>query len=153
MDIGSRNNYPAKALSNFACHPFIIDGIECKSMEGFLQSLKFKNPEIQKQVCSLIGLKAKFRGKHKKWWRTQKLYWLDKEIDRHSEEYQKLIDKAYECMFNQSSSFKRALIASGNAVFTHSIGKRDTHRTILTEGEFCSRLRRLKRRIGNGTNG
>lgn len=51
MDIGSQNSYPASALSNFAPHPFIIDGIECNSMEGFLQSLKFKNPEMQKEVC------------------------------------------------------------------------------------------------------
>ena len=150
MDIGSKNSYPANALSNFACHPFIIDGIQYNSMEGFLQSLKFKNPEIQKQVCSLIGLKAKFRGKYKKWWKTQTLYWLGKEIGRHSEEYQKLIDRAYECMFNQSPSFKRALIASGNAVFTHNIGKRDAHRTILTQQEFCSRLRIIKRRLIGG---
>lgn len=144
MNIGSGNGYPANALSNFACHPFVIDEILCNSMEGFLQSLKFKNPEVQKQVCTLIGKKAKFRGKYKKWWRTQKLYWLGKEIDRHSAEYQILLDKAYECMFKQSSSFKRALVASGNAIFSHTIGKRDAHRTVLTQQEFCSRLNILK---------
>ena len=48
MDIGSQNGYPSGALSNFAPHPFEIDGIKCNSMEGFLQSLKFSNPEMQK---------------------------------------------------------------------------------------------------------
>lgn len=147
MNIGSKNTYPANALSNFACHCFVIDGVSCSSMEGFLQSLKFKNPEMQKEVCSLIGLKAKFKGKRKKWWRTQTLYWLGKEINRHSDEYQDLIDRAYDCMFNQSWSFKRALIASRKAVFKHSIGKRDASKTVLTEREFCSRLRILQERL------
>lgn len=40
MDIGSGTGFPTAALSNFAPHPFIIDGVECNSMEGFLQSLK-----------------------------------------------------------------------------------------------------------------
>ena len=66
MDIGSQNGWPASALSNFAPHPFIIDGVECASMEGFLQSLKFKNPEMQKEVCKLVGKAAKFKGKKKK---------------------------------------------------------------------------------------
>jgi hypothetical protein len=113
-------------------------------MEGFLQSLKFSNPEIQKEVCLLVGLKAKYRGKHKNWWRTQKLYWLGKEIDRHSEEYQQLLDKSFGCMFEQSLNFRKALKASGEAILTHSIGKNDSHRTVLTNQEFCSRLMYLR---------
>ena len=76
--------YPASSLSNFAPHPFVIDGIECNSMEGFLQSLKFKNIDMQKYVCSLVGKSAKFKGKKKKWWKTQTLYWQGKEYKRDS---------------------------------------------------------------------
>ena len=71
MDIGSGNGYPESALSNFAPHSFIMDGIECASMEGFLQSLKFKDEEIQKYVCTLVGKAAKFKGKKKKWYNSQ----------------------------------------------------------------------------------
>jgi len=46
MNIGSGNGYPSSALSNFAAHPFVIDGVHCASMEGFLQSLKFDKPHI-----------------------------------------------------------------------------------------------------------
>lgn len=67
MDIGSGNNYPSAALYNFSPHPFIIDGVECASMEGFLQSLKFKNPDMQIEVCKLVGKAAKFKGGKKKW--------------------------------------------------------------------------------------
>ena len=33
MDVKSGRGYPASALSNFAYHPFIIDGVLCNSME------------------------------------------------------------------------------------------------------------------------
>ena len=58
MDIGSGAGYPSAALSNFAPHAFELDGVECASMEGFLQSLKFENPEMQRQVCTLVGKSA-----------------------------------------------------------------------------------------------
>ena len=90
MDIGSGHGYPADALSNFAPHPFVLDGIECNSMEGFLQSLKFSNPDMQREVCKLVGRAAKFKGKNKNWYVKQVLYWQGKEIPRDSDEYQML---------------------------------------------------------------
>ena len=75
MDIGSGSGYPSAALSNFASHPFIIDGVQCNSMEGFLQSLKFDSLEMQHYVCTLVGKAAKFKGKKKKWYKKQELYW------------------------------------------------------------------------------
>ena len=71
MDIGSGTAYPSCALSNFAPHPFIIDGVECASMEGFLQSLKFKSPEMQRHVCTLVGKAAKLRVKIKSGGKTK----------------------------------------------------------------------------------
>ncbi len=38
MDIASKSGYPASALSNFAPHPFELDGVKIASMEGFLHS-------------------------------------------------------------------------------------------------------------------
>ena len=74
MDIGTGNTYPSNALSNFSPHPFVIDGVECNSMEGFLQSLKFDSVDMQRHVCTLVGKAAKFKGKKKKWWKKQELY-------------------------------------------------------------------------------
>ncbi len=143
MDIGSGNGYPQSALSNFAAHPFVLDGVEIASMEGFLQSLKFKSPEMQKEVCTLVGRKAKFKGKHKNWRVTQKLYWQSKEIDRHSKEYQDLLDRAYFALF-QNKSFQAALLATNDTILGHSIGKRRPNETVLTVGEFISRLNNLR---------
>lgn len=149
MDIGTGTGYPSAALSNFAPHAFIIDGIECASMEGFLQSLKFSNPEMQKQVCTLVGKAAKFKGKKKKWYRTQTLYWQGKEYKRDSEEYQLLLDRAYNELA-KNEGFKKALLATGNATLTHSIGKKKKNETVLTIQEFVSRLTVIRSRLQKG---
>lgn len=146
MDIGTKCGYPASALSNFAPHPFVIDGIECASMEGFLQSLKFSNPDMQTEVCKLVGKTAKFKGKKKKWYRTQTLYWRGKEIARDSDEYQKLLDRAYDAL-GENEGFQRALLATGSSTITHSIGKKHTNETVLTTQEFVSRLYKQKEKL------
>lgn len=146
MNIKSGCGYPGSALSNFAPHKFIIDNVECNSMEGFLQALKFKDPVTQRYVCGLVGKKAKFKGKNKKWFQTQKLYWLGVEYDRNGDEYQKLLDRAYNALF-ENSNFKKALKASGKSVFKHSIGQKNKSRTVLTINEFCSRLTKLRDKL------
>ena len=146
MDIGSGTGYPSSALSNFAPHSFVFDGVECASMEGFLQSLKFQDPEMQKHVCTLVGRKAKFKGKRKKWFKTQTLYWQGEEIPRDSDRYQELLDQAFEAL-SQNEGFRRALLATQNATLTHSIGKNKKSETILTKNEFTSRLTKLRKRL------
>ena len=149
MDIGSGTGYPASTLSNFAPHPFIIDGVQCNSMEGFLQSLKFKEIEMQKQVCQLVGKAAKFKGKKKKWYRTQTLYWQGVEYKRDSEKYQHLLDRAY-TELSKNDGFKKALLATGNSTLTHSIGKNKINETVLTRQEFCSRLMKIRKDLQDG---
>lgn len=146
MNIGSGSKYPAGKLSNFSPSPFVYDGVHCNSMEGFLQSLKFKNPDMQKEVCKLVGKKAKFKGKKKKWWKTQTLWWNGEEIDRHSDRYQEILDGAFLAL-SKNKKFAKALLSTGNAPLTHSLGKRDPHRTVLTIREFCGRLESIREKI------
>lgn len=146
MDIGSGNGYPAGALSNFAPHPFVIDGVLCNSMEGFLQSLKFKDVGMQEQVCLLTGKAAKFKGKKKKWWRDQKLYWKGVEYERSGHDYQDLLDRAFHAL-SQNEGFAKALLATGDATLTHSIGKSRTTETVLTRSEFCNRLTKVRKAL------
>lgn len=149
MDIGSGTGWPSAALSNFTPHPFVIDGVACASMEGFLQSLKFKEPAMQVEVCKLVGKAAKFKGKKKKWWRTQTLYWKGVEYKRDSEEYQELLDRAFDALA-ENTSFQKALLATNNATLTHSIGKSKIQETVLTKQEFCSRLTRIRDELQKG---
>ena len=87
----------------------------------------------------MVGKGAKYKGKPKKWWKTQTLWWRGKEIDRHGQEYQELLDKAYWAL-SKNTGFRKALLASRNSALTHSLGNSDPHRTILTVREFCGRL-------------
>jgi len=146
MDIKSGKTYPSCALSNFSPHPFELDGVECASMEGFLQGLKFKNPDMQVEVCKLVGFAAKKKGSKKNWKQESILWWKGEAIDRFDDEYQELLDRAYDAIA-KNSGFRKALLASNDSVITHSIGKRKEKDTILTIREFCGRLMRLRAKI------
>jgi len=143
MNIGSGNGYPESALSNFAPHPFELDGVLICSMEGFLQAIKFREPHIQVEVCKLVGYAAKKKGRNRTWHHQQLLYWQGVEYKRNSEEYQILLNRAYNAL-NQNEGFQRALIASGEAVLKHTIGRTKERETVLTRREFCSRLTKLR---------
>jgi predicted NAD-dependent protein-ADP-ribosyltransferase YbiA (DUF1768 family) len=147
MDIKKGAGYPASKLSNLAPNPFKIDGVECASMEGFLQSLKHQDPETQKHICQLIGMKAKKSG-GKNWKRNQTLYWKGVAYKRDSEEYQKLLDRAYAALA-KNRKFQKALLATGNAALTHSIGKRKQKDTVLTAREFTRRLEDIRTKLKN----
>lgn len=144
MDIGSGTGFPSANLSNFTPHPFTIDGVECASMEGFLQSLKYSNVDMQEHVCTLVGKQAKFKGKRKNWYRKQTLYWQGVEYPRDSQAYQDLLDRAYNAL-TENTKFQRALLATGNANLTHSMGQKKKANTVLTEQEFTSRLTIIRR--------
>ncbi len=150
MDIHSKSKYPSNKLSNFAGHRFVLDGIQINSMEGFLQSLKFSNPDMQEEVCKLVGFAAKQKGGKKNWRQRQILYWRGIKVERGGEIYQNLLDRAYGAMAVQSDSFRRALLASGDGQLTHSIGGRKKSETVLTTTEFCSRLMKIRIQLRNG---
>ena len=143
IDIGSMNDGPGADLSNFCPYGFIIDDVFCASMEGFLQALKFRNRDIQRQICGLTGYKAKEIGKMENWQRHQRLYWNGFEYPRQSSEYQTLLDRAYLELY-KNDDFRKALDNTGNATFTHSIGRSRRSETVLTIEEFCHRLNWLR---------
>lgn len=144
MEIGSKSGYPASTLSNFSGHRFVFDGVTIHSMEGFLQSVKFKEEHIQVQVCTLVGYSAKRRGSQKNWKREQKLHWKGVVYEREGPEYQELLDRVYTAMYEQCESFRDALKATGNATLKHSMGKNKESDTVLTIREFCGRLTKLR---------
>lgn len=154
LDIRSRKPWPAYALSNFYHNSFMLDGVSCRSMEGFLQGLKCQNQEVQIRVCNMRGKRAKFFGiRHKNSpvynAETNGVFWQGVKYNRHGEEFQQLLRRAYSAMFDQAPRFREALEATGTKHLYHSIGSTDPHKTILTEQEFCSILTELRTYNGN----
>ncbi len=143
IDIKSNGIYPANILSNLSGNSFYIDNVECKSMEGFLQSLKHHDKTKQRQICSMRGRSAKHQTSNM-WKVKQQAYWQGKTIDRQGEEFQQLLRRAYKAMFEQSVRFHDALLLSRGKKLYHSIGENDSYNTILTGKELCRILTEIR---------
>lgn len=147
LDLGSRNGGLGKALSNFAPYAFVLDGVECGSMEGWLQSLKIEDIEGQEIIAALVGYKAYKVGQIGNDWRdTQTLWWRGKSFSRTSREYHALIERGYDACFEQNKTFRECLFQTGVDVLTHVIGHHDPARTVLTEWEYIYNMYRLRAR-------
>ncbi len=149
FDIHSKGKWPSYALSNFYHNSFEFEGVSCRSMEGFIQSLKCSDVNEQIRVCKMRGKRAKEFGQKIKNnphydINTRGIYWKGIRIDRNSSDYQHLLCRAYRAMFDQSPKFRGALAATGNKRLYHSIGKPDPKETILTEKELCTILTELR---------
>lgn len=142
IDIRYSKAYPCNVLSNLYPNQFTIDWILCASMEGFLQSLTHSDPIQRSFIVTQYGTMAKKMG-NPKWKERGLLYWNGNVYDRHEQEYQDLLDRAYSCLLS-NNTFRKALIDTGTLDITHSIGNHDPLYTILTEYEFCSRLELLR---------
>lgn len=131
----------------------MFEDVECGSMEGFLQSLKYPESEKQKTVCILYGNRAKNAGKlkdeKKAWFHKQLLYWKGIAIPRQSQEYLDLLRKAYRACFEQNELFRIALAETKGKTLTHRSGCSDPTRTILTEEELKMILTELSDSMSN----
>ena len=143
LDIRSNGLYPSNVLSNMCSNGFRFDGIVCGSMEGFLQSLKRKELDKQRQICSMKGGNAR-KMSVTSWQTDQIVWWKGQAIDRQSEEYQRLIRRAYQAMFEQSERFRAALMQTRGITLVHTSGEPSPYKTILTPSEFCGILTDLR---------
>ena len=141
INIASGGHWPANVLSNFAATPFIVDGVECASAEGFIQALKFPNPEMQIHVCSLVGRAAKFKGKKagRRIKQQRKVWWQGREFEFRSMEHLELIERALRAKFTQSDRARRALLKSSSTeVYGPAVKRRSI--SFSTLGEMVSTL-------------
>lgn len=147
LDIHSKKPWPADQLSNFAPNTFSIDGLEFQCMEGFLQSLKEKDPNLQKEFQTLSGKEAKARGSQIHWQETGLLYWQGKAFSRYGSQYRKLLVRAYDAMTEQSTKFRNTLYITNHCFLWHSIGRFRRSDTCLTTFEFLALLYRERRKV------
>ena len=143
VDIWSKSDYPADVLSNLCSNGFRFDGMVCGSMEGFLQSLKQKDKDKQRQICSMKGKNAK-KMTSTGWQTDQIVWWKGVAIDRQSEEHKQLVRRAYQAMFGQNERFRTALMSTRGQRLFHSRGESNPFKTILTEEELCTILTELR---------
>lgn len=146
-DICYKHPYPYNILCNFFPSFFRLNGVEINSMEGFLQSLKTPDAQLQKKICQLPGILAKKLGNY---FRKSQMYdgihlhWQGKIFDRYSEFYQHLLHDAYNSKYNYDEPFRRTILKSKGHPLTHTIGKSSESETVLTEKEFIDNLNALR---------
>lgn len=143
LDIRSNGLYPSNVLSNLCSNGFHFDGMVCGSMEGFLQSLKRKEPDKQRQICSMKGGNAR-KMSVTSWQIDQIVWWKGQAIDRQSDDYRQLIRHAYQAMFEQNERFRTALMQTRGMTLVHTSGEENPFKTILTQSEFCSILAEMR---------
>lgn len=146
VDISSDGRYPGAMLSNFTPYEFTFRGKRFLSMESLLQGLKFETIETQNGVFERVGVKAKLRGKKRKWYLDQTLYWQGTPMKRDSEEYKNIVREAFYALA-ENIDFQQTLLATGSKRLYHTMGKSDPTRTILTEDEFCEILTNLRKKL------
>ena len=143
LDIRSNGLYPSSVLSNLCSNGFRFDGRVCGSMEGFLQSLKYQDVDKQRQICSMKGGNARKRSVTS-WQTDQIVWWKGCPVDRQGQEYQELLRRAYQAMFDQSQRFRDALMQTRGMNLVHTLGNDDAYRTILTAHELCAILTEMR---------
>lgn len=147
LNIGyNSKNSLSKMLSNLYPTSFKFKGKKVASIEGVLQSLKYKDKKIQNTILKYYGLDAYHsRGANSTdfWGENGMLFWQGKPLNRHSEHYQTFIDELYICA-SKNPLYKKALLSTQNKYLLHHIGKDDASQTVLTRFEFEQRLNTLR---------
>ena len=143
LNVGySFKNSPARVLSNLYPMQFRFRGQKVNSIEGVLQSLKYKDKKTQKLVWKYSGLDAYHtRGCNEidLWTDKCVLYWQVKAMDRQGEEYQTFLDELY-LSVAKNPLYRRALLATGDKYLLHHFGCEDKSKTVLTRFEYESRM-------------
>ena len=146
LDIHSKSPYPSGSLSNFADHPYCLDGIPVRCQEGLLQSLKMP-PELQRSLCmSDAGTAKKTGSACRRQEKAAVFHWNGRYFSRYSREYHDFLKRSYDALVDQNDDFAQALVDSGHAILWHSIGRLSRRHTCLTTFEFISLLYRARRR-------
>ena len=145
-DIKSNKRGIKGRLSNFEKRDFVFDGIPCRSIEGVLQSFKFRTVEERVIVCGLWGKQAKLAGEGKNWQKDGLLFWNGVTYSRHSKEYSALLTRLYGAVYEQDEKFRRDLKRARKYRLMHTIGKSDPNTTVLTEKELITLLEDLSKK-------
>lgn len=148
IDISYRSSGIEKVLSNLFYYSFsTVSCTPCFSMEGFIRSLVEKDSNVQREICLYSGLPAYALKDILRDWRIdQTLYWNNVAYKRESLEYDALIAKAYDRLFDRNALFKKNLLSTGDKALAHSIGINNKKESLLTKDDYIMHLYRLRKK-------
>lgn len=144
INVGYKLKNPlSKLLSNLFPYEFELRGEHLHSIESFFQGIKFPEPQVQKYVFSYTGLDAVYiqNASSYDWKETGDIFLQGEKINRHSVEYDDLVDEVYISAL-QNPLYRQALEKVDRYIL-HSIGKEAKTETVFTRYEFEKQLNSL----------
>jgi predicted NAD-dependent protein-ADP-ribosyltransferase YbiA (DUF1768 family) len=136
------NDYREKALSNLSFSPFIFEGKECHSFEGFYQGTKRSGTDMQEHIFKTFGFNAKKKSKP-----TKNVYWDGQVIKAGSDEHHELLFKVQVCKYTQHQSSRESLLETGSSQIVHRVGRDSIYYPARV---YCQQLTKIRSLIQKG---
>ncbi|MDP3646167.1 MAG: hypothetical protein Q8R25_03700 [bacterium] len=144
LNIASKSDdLRARCLSNFSAYGFVIDGVKVSSVEGFLQGIKFRvGDHNREKAFRSFGAEAKQFGERAV---RKFVWWKRRAISYGSDEHHQLLARAIRAKFEQNEVAMSALVATDGMILTHDLGHPELPHTSLPAALLCEILMRLRR--------
>ena len=129
-----------------------MDGVKIASIEGFHQGIKYADAAERNRILGLSGIEAKRAGAKANKKPIDFFYWLDQKIPRGSKPYLDLYHRALVAKFVQNQEAMDALIATGEAKFSHKVkGARQKRISVedFQNSHVCQSLYKIRDELTN----
>ena len=124
INISSRSRDDAgKWISNFAETPFVLEGREYRTVEGFWQGLKFDADADRRRIAKLSGREAKNVGSDQPY--TATVNYDGRAIPVGTFSHWQLMERACRAKFEQHEEARAALLSTGDRPLEHRM-RRDS---------------------------
>lgn len=123
INITSRSPMPFRLISNFAHAPFVLDGQDYASVEGFWQGLKFPGDGDRRRLAALYGSAAKDAGFHAP--PSDVFTYCGQAVRVGTFDHWQLMERACLAKFEQDQAARDALLATGTRPLVHQM-RRDS---------------------------
>jgi len=128
-------------MSNFARTPFVLDGAEYGSIEGFYVSLLFLDPEERRKLGRMYGFVVKQMGKKS---RLKTTCYDGEWFDLGSDAHVALIKRAIRAKLEAHPEIAREFVATAPRPIVHETGFRDLPDAEFPAPVFCRILGELR---------
>jgi predicted NAD-dependent protein-ADP-ribosyltransferase YbiA (DUF1768 family) len=128
-------------MSNFAHTPFVLDGIEYASMEGFYVSLLTLNESRREKIRRLWGIRAKHEGPKSK---PKKTCYQGEWFELGSETHLALIKRALCTKLETHPDIANAFVATIPRRIVHETGYPDAPDAEFSKEVFCRLLTEVR---------
>jgi predicted NAD-dependent protein-ADP-ribosyltransferase YbiA (DUF1768 family) len=106
-------------ISNFAHTPFVLDGRDYASIEGFWQGLKFPGDADRRRIAALWGSTARDAGHDAP--ASDELHYDGARVRIGTWEHWQLMKRAAVAKFEQHAEARAALISTGSRPLVHEV--------------------------------